>query len=516
MVVSSRSAPASLAAKPLRLKAARLEREGDLAGAFEAYEQAVALAPQDPELLSSLAQLASRLEMHDQAVLLWSHLMARDPSGCAPALGCARALIAAARLTEAIEILKSTLQLHPQEPRLWASLGLALTYAGRAADALPFYDEAIRLDPKLPGSRYNRGLAWCDLSRPGDAEADFQAALKLSRQPDERATIEFSLATLELGRGALASGWDRYEGRLSPDWPKSVVFQAPGRRLTDQDVLAGRGLLVLAEQGLGDEVMFANTLPDLVEALGPDGRLVLAVEPRLVELFRRSFPTAEVCAHATERAGGRLRRHVAGTIDGRIDYWTPLASLARRFRRSPEAFPRTAYLRPDPARVQHWRDWLGGDLPAVGLTWRSGKIAGDRQRLYPALPHWVDLLRTPGVQFVNLQYGDCAEDLAALSDLSGVALREPPDLNIKDDIDELAALCAALDAVVSVQNATGALAGACGAEVAFIAGPGSWAQLGCEQMPWYAAGRLFPAADLGAWPTAIDGAARHLRDRFQA
>lgn len=512
-MVSDLSARGSLAAKPFRVKAARLEREGDLAGAFAAYEQAVALAPQDPELLTALAQLAGQLELHDQAVGLWSHLMARDPSGCGPALGCARALVAAARLTEAVELLKSALQVHPQEPRLWSTLGLALTYSGRAAEAVTFFDEAVRLDPKLPGVRYNRGLAWCDLVRRQDAEADFQAALKLSRQPTERATIEFALATLALGRGELPTGWARYERRLSPDWPKSVSFQAPGRRLTERDPLAGRSLLVLAEQGLGDEVMFGSLLPDVAEALGSDGRLVLAVEPRLVELFQRSFPGAEVCAHATERVGTRLRRRAAAPPSGRIDHWTPLASLAQIYRPSLADFPRAAYLRPDPARVRHWRDWLGGGQPAVGITWRSGKIAGDRQRLYPALAHWSGLLQTPGVQFVNLQYGDCAEDLAALSQASGAAIREPPGLNIKDDIDELAALCVALDAVVSVQNATGALAGACGAPVAFIAGPGSWAQLGCDHMPWYAAAQVFAAPDFAAWPTAIEAAAQFIRAR---
>ena len=507
--------PGAAAAKPLRLKAARLEREGDFAGAFEAYEQAAALSPQDPDLLTALARLAGDLEMHDQAVLLWSRLMTAAPDAAAPALGCARALVDAARFSEAIELLKSALGLHPQEPRLWGALGVALTYAARAAEALPFFDEALRLDPGLASARYNRGLALCDLNRSQDAEADFQAASRLARKPTERAVITFSLATLALSRGDLVSGWALYEQRLSPDWPKSVAFLAPGRRLAPGDALTGRSLLVLAEQGIGDEILFANTLPDLIDELGPDGRLAVAVDPRLVDLFQRSFPTARVCAHATDRAGGRRRRRAAVAPAEHVDAWTPLASLAQRYRRALADFPHASYLTPDPARVRRWRDWLGA-RPAVGVTWRSGKAAGERRRFYPDLADWAGLLRIPGAQFVNLQYGDCEDDLAALEQLGGTEIRRPPGLNIKDDIDDLAALCTALQGAVCVQNATGALAGACGARVAFVGGPGSWTQLGAERTPWYADAQLCAASRYGDWGAAMAQAAQSVRRMISA
>ncbi|RAK50738.1 tetratricopeptide repeat protein [Phenylobacterium deserti] len=503
----------SPAAKAARLKAVRLEREGDLAGAFDAYQQAVALAPSDPELLMALADLASRLEMHEQAVGLWAHLSLSDPDGSATALGHARALVAAGRFAEAMDVLQGALQLHPQEPRLWTTLGLALTYAGRAREALTFFDEAVRLGPSLPGGLYNRGLAHCDLAELAEAQADFAAAAQVARKGPERATIEFSQATVALARGDLAAGWTLYEKRLSPDWPRSVTFQAPGRRLGPSDPLAGRTLLVLAEQGIGDEIMFANLLPDLTGELGPSGRLILAVEPRLVELFRRSFPTAEVAAHATQRVGGRARRQVATPISGRVDLWTPLASLAQRLRPTLQAFPRRPFLQADPTRVEHWKRWLG-EGASVGLTWRSGKLTGERQRFYPALEDWAGLLRTPGAQWVNLQYGDCEDELDALGGLAGVEIRRPPGLNIKDDIDDLAALCTALDLVVSVQNATGALAGACGASTIFVAGPGSWTQLGQAYMPWYADAVVCATDTFADWTPALTAAAAELRNKL--
>jgi tetratricopeptide (TPR) repeat protein len=510
-VVPTARPQASLATKPLRQKAARLEREGDLAGAFEAYEAAVAIAPQDPELLTALAGLAGQLGMHDHAVRIWGHLALADPAGCATALGHARALIDAARLSDAVELLKSALLVHSAEPRLWTALGLALTYSGRAAEALTFFDEGIRLQPNLVSAQYNRGLALIDLGRMDEAEAVFRAACKRSRDATERATIEFSLATLVLGRGDLEQGWALYERRLSPDWPRSVIFQGAGRRLAPGEPLAGRSVLVLAEQGVADEILFANVLPDLIEEIGPDGRLILAVEPRLIDLFQRSFPLAEVCAHATPRSGTRPRRQTRTPVSGRVDVWTPMGSLLPRYRRAVSDFPHTLFLRADPARVAHWKAWLGTDRPAVGVTWRSGKLTGERQRRAPRLDQWADLLRTAGMQFVNLQYGDCAEELARLGELSGVEIRQPPDLNLKDDLDDLAALCSALQAVVGIQNATSVLAGACGAPVVLLGGLDAWTQLGETRTPWFADARLIATDSFADWGPALAAAAVEMR-----
>jgi tetratricopeptide (TPR) repeat protein len=513
-VASEGSVSSSLAIKPLRLKAARLESEGDLAGAFEVYEQAVRIAPADSSLLRALAGLASRLDMHDSAVRLWTHLHQVEPNDRSTTAGYAHALIEASRFSEAIELLKSTLAVDPQEAGLWTALGLALTYAGRAADALIFFDEAVRLSPSSTAALYNRGLALCDLARLDEAKAGFEAARKQSRKGAERVTIEFSLATLALGRGDLESGWALYERRLSPDWPKSVAFQGRGRRLEPGDRLAGRSILVLAEQGVGDEVLFANTLPDLIDDVGPNGRVIVAVDARLVELFQRSFPSVEVCAHATPRFGSRPRRQAREPVSGHIDFWTPLASLALRYRRTAADFPRSAYLRPDLARVERWKAWLG-ERPAVGLTWRRGKATGESQRRVPPLEQWAELLPIPGAQFVNIQYGDCADDLKRLSQMSGVEIRQPPDLNIKDHLDDLAALCVALTGVVAIQNATSILAAACGVPVAFVAGPGAWLHLGDTHPPWFVEARVCAADSFGDWRPALGAAAEKMRRRIR-
>jgi hypothetical protein len=190
-----------------------------------------------------------------------------------------------------------------------------------------------------------------------------------------------------------------------------------------------------------------------------------------------------------------------------VDLWCPLGSLPLGFRQRLEAFPDAAYLTPDPERVRRWRDWLGPARPAVGITWRSGKISGERRRFYPPLADWAAMLRTPGVSFVNLQYGDCADDLRTLNEMSGVAVREPPGIDLKADIDDLAALCAALDLVVGVQNATGALAGACGAPLVLLAARDSWTRFGTSRFPWFPSARACIPPSYEEWAVAMAEAA---------
>ena len=497
----------SVAQSPLA-KAAALERAGDLTSAFAAYETALAARPEDPEILAGLASLAGRMDLANVAARLWEEVRRLDPPRLAAVDGQARALRDLGRFGEAVQLLREALMRNPRDARLWNSLGVTLTQDSQAAEAIIFFDEAVRLDRRFVAAIYNRGNARFDLDDLEGAAADYRQAHRLARNPSDLAAIAFAEATVALARGDLAQAWDAYEARFSRHRPGALGFDLPGRRWSPGARLAGRSLLVTGEQGLGDELMFANLLPNVLDALGPEGRLSLAVEPRLVQLFARSFPTAEVVAHATTRTGPGFCRTAPGLDRPRdVDLWTPMGSLPREFRRSRADFPTaTGYLAPHPVLAGRWLTWLGDGPPAVGISWRSGKVAGDRRRQYPPRELWEPLLRTPGVRFVNVQYGDCAEELAAFRAQTGAEILEPPGLDLREDVDGLAALLSALDLTVCVANATAALAGAIGAEVAILGAPAAWPRLGTGALPWYPQAWALTAPAFGDWAPAMDAA----------
>ena len=495
------------------------EKANDFVSSIRAYESALALLSDQTEVANDLGRLAYRMGMTAIAEQLFRRFLDIHPSSYEAANNLACTLRDDSRGSEAIEVLRVAIKDHPEEPMLWNTLGAVLYELGDMAAAMTFYDEALRLDPKFAKALYNRGNARMMIGQLDQAMADCEGAMKQTAAPDELLTMQLARSNIRAAKGEVGACWDDYEARLEPYFPHSTQFLVNRPRWTPDSSLSGKTLCLFGEQGLGDEVLFANLLPDAIEALGSQGKLLLAVEPRLVSLFQRSFPTAEVGGHATYKVGGHTVRGAAFIEDDieRIDLWAPLGSLLRRYRRSLDAFPqRVGFLTPDPARIAHWRDALA-EAPAgpkVGILWKSMFVKGDRSRYFSGFGAWAPVLKTPGISFVNVQYGDCGPELEIARSELGVDIWEPPGIDLKNDLDDLAALTWALDLTVGFANATSNIAAACGAPTWIISAPGAWTRLGTDRMPWYPQARVFLPETFGAWEATLAEVAKALAEQF--
>jgi hypothetical protein len=269
--------------------------------------------------------------------------------------------------------------------------------------------------------------------------------------------------------------------------------------------LEGLKLLLVGEQGLGDEFMFANILPDVLRDLGPDGKLQVAVDPRLVGLFQRSFPEAEIGTYddrtLIDNNGNKALRLVPFAANGNEpDMWAPMGTALPVYRKSLADFRHEVFLKPDPLRVAEFREKLAA-LPGkkVGVCWRSMMLEAKRAKYFSPIDGWAPLLKTPGISFVNLQYGDCAAELARAADEHGVTIHRIEGLDLRNDIDGTAALAAALDLVLSAPTAAAATAASVGAQVWFLTAGRTWPQLGTDEYPWYAKTRVFSPERFGDW-----------------
>jgi len=483
------------------------EKAGDFASSVGAYEMALKLLPDHAEVANDLGRLAYKMGMREQAEKLFRHYLARHPDHAEAANNLACAVREQLRLEEAIEILRPAILRAPENPMLWNTMGTIVGEQGDYATARIFFQEALGLSAEFPKARYNLGNCLLMLGEPEAALAASDAALAGVLPEDERQMMRLSRATILMAQGRLGEGWDEYEARFHPQFSEITHFLVDGPRWSPDDDLAGKTLLVVGEQGLGDEILFANCLPDVIRALGPKGRLILAVETRLVAMFQRAFPRAMVVPHATYARGTRPARAVPAAKDlPAIDLWAPIASLLRRFRRDRRDFPATAgYLAADPPRVAAWRERLNA-LPGrkVGLLWKSGISKDARHRYFAEFDDWAPVLSRPGVTFVNLQYGDCAAELAHARSTLGVDIWRPPEIDLKQDLDEVAALSCALDLVVGFSNASFNIAAACGAPAWLITIPGAWPRLGsADKYAWYPQARVFAAQQPGEWAPAM-------------
>jgi ADP-heptose:LPS heptosyltransferase len=305
--------------------------------------------------------------------------------------------------------------------------------------------------------------------------------------------------------GRLKDGWREYEIRNTERFRGHVRHMLKAT-YWQGETLRGKRLLVIGEQGLGDEFMFANVLPDLQRAVGEAGKLQIAVDPRLVLLFQRSFPSADVGTYddrklVTPDGSKELRFVPWATKDGEPDYYVMMGSALQYHRNRIEDFRREKFLTPDPARIADYRAQMEafGPGPYVGICWRSMMLNTKRKKYYSALDDWGAVLKTPGVTFVNVQYGDCAEELTRAQERHGVKIHSIEGLDLKNDIDGAAALSAALDLVISAPTAAAATAAAVGTETWFLTAGRTWPQLGTEEYPWYAKTRVLCPEKFGDW-----------------
>ena len=478
------------------------EKAGDVRSAITCYETALKLLPDHAEIANDLGRLAYQLGMKEVAEKLFAHFLLRYPGHPEGVNNLACALRDQERFDEAVEALRPVIYAEPKVALLWNTLGTILNEQGEIAQSVTFYEEALRLDPGFAKARYNRSNARLALGDAAGALEDLDAALPGAAAGAETSMMKLARSTMLLCAGDIGGGWDAYEERLEPTFADVTHFLVERPRWAPGDDLTGKSLAVIGEQGLGDEVMFANVLPDVIEALGDGGRLTIAVEHRLVELFQRSFPDALVTQHATYRVDNHVLRAVPGVEDWEaIDAWTPIASLLRGYRRTLADFPRRPrFLAADPARVDHWRDQLDklGTGPKVGLLWKSLKLDAARRRYFSPFEQWKPVLESPGLIFVNLQYGDCDAEFDQAR-AAGHTLWQPPGIDLKNDLDDLAALCCAMDLIIGPANATTNIAAACGAPVWLISTPAAWPRLGTDRYPWYPQVRVFTPEAFNRW-----------------
>jgi hypothetical protein len=198
--------------------------------------------------------------------------------------------------------------------------------------------------------------------------------------------------------------------------------------------------------------------------------------------------------------------------NGEPDYYTLMGSPLIYFRKRLEDFPHQASLTPDPERTARYRAALKakGNEKLVGICWRSMMIDAKRAKYYSALTQWGPLLKTEGVRFINLQYGECAEELERARVPLGGEIESVEGLDLQNDIDGATALSAAVDLVISAPTAAAAAAAAVGTETWFLTAGRTWPQLGTSEFPWYRKTRVFSPEKFGDWDALMPHLAAEL------
>ncbi len=511
-------------------RGALFQAEGRNEQAVACYRRAYELSADFPGLHLNLGLALRALRRHEDALAAFERAAELDPQSGEPHYQCGLALWNLRRMDAAERALRTAVELDPGRVDACNQLGSLLVELGRHDDAARLFaqardaggeaygyqlnmgnllqaqnrfdeaEQAFRsasaLCPDAALPRMNLGILLQARRRFDEAEVAFREALKL--QPGEP-TARFNLGLMLLQTGRLKEGWVLHEAHYDPGLLRggSTPPDLPCPRWTGQP-LEGRSIVVVPEQGSGDDIQFIR-YASLLKERGA-ARVTVLCKPALVDLMRSLQGVDSVQAY--------------GEVVAPHDFWVFTMMLPRLFGTTLDAVPAPIpYLRADPVLMRQWAPRLPAASRRVGLVWKGSSLhANDAMRSLASLEPLEPLWKLEHTSFVSLQKGQ-GEDEARRAQALGHLVHLGSDIGTFADT---AAIVAQLDLVLCVDTAVAHLAGALGKPcwVLLPACQTDWRWLlDRSDSPWYPGSmRLFRQRDAGDWHDTLAEVARELAD----
>lgn len=501
-------AEAALAIRPdaraCNVRAQALLALGQHNSALSGTESAIKLAPNFASAYVTRGDVLCALNLHDQALACYFKATELN--------------FANRRFEDAISNLDLALTINPDNADIYLTRGNARLQLGQSKAAICDYDRAIAIRPDAHMAYSMRSSALQSLGRfeeafesinhaialdsnnfeyywlrannhsfqrnINEALSDYDRALKINPNCAES---NYNQSVLLLTKGDFASGWSKYEFRI-----KSRSYTSPARnfnipRLNSLDSIAGKTILIHAEQGFGDTLQFYRYAPLLA---AKKANVVLEVQPQLKSLLAFQTDTIQVIAN--------------GETIPPCHAHCPIMSLPFVFKTNaiediPSAVP---YIQAEPSKQAVWKKRLGDKSHKlrIGISW-SGRPENEniRSRRLP-LSIIRQALCEESIEFVCIQK-DVRED--DRMELSSSSIRDYRDQ--LEDFSDTAALIAQMDLVISIDTALAHLAGALGKPV-WILLPylSDWRWLlDRSDNPWYPSAYLLRQTINGNWKNVI-------------
>ena len=371
-----------------------------------------------------------------------------------------------------------------------SNLSLAYKNSGQSEKALEYIEKACSDPDPCSGALANYSGFFTNTGTPDKALNLCDRAL--AKEPEMVvAHWNKALALMELGEWDKA--WDEHEWGLKGH--KGISPMRVDRTIGDipmWDGTPGKTVLVIGEQGLGDEIMFASIVPDVMQV----GNVILECHKRLVTLFEKSF-NVQCYGTREDTSINWVDRH-------KIDYRVHIGSLGKWFRRSKEAFPGTPYLKADPLLPK-------GDKLRVGISWFGGGAKHGRIKTRTVPLSWWQPILGQDCEFVSVQYKDMSKEMSMVESL-GYDIKSFDWMGDQmEDYYKTAQVVASCDLIISVCTSVVHLAGALGVPC-WVLTPNkpAWRYGVKGPMPWYRSVRLYRQALNQPWNAVIHKVAQDL------
>ena len=440
------------------------QETGDTKSAISSYKKAVRIQPNYAEAYNNMGIAYRQKGNFDLALQSYDKALKINPNFIKALYGSATTLQLRGSLSAAIDCYEKVLELEPNNFNAHMSIAGAQRQGRDFKNALLNIETALQLKPNNAEALLNRSMLFLQSGDFRNGFLDYEYRFNAS-----------SYDVME----RLVNNNEKLVTR-KPEWTPSAH---------------GSRVLLRAEQGIGDEVLFAATILDLYDR---SRELTIQIDERLIPLFERSFPNDIKFCSKKEKIPEK-----------KYDFHISMGSTLQYFRKDLESFNKTSdgFLKADAALSSKLRKKLMvGDCDClVGLSWRGGHD-GNRAQKSIELSEIAKTLSSSKIKIINLQYGETDLEIKELADNLGITIHSVSEIDNFKDVDGLSALIDACDHVVSVSTLVVHLAGALGKKTTVLlpfACDWRWGENGTESY-WYSSIKLLRQKNISDWTAPIE------------
>lgn len=465
-----------------------LFQKGDLHGALQSLSRAIEIAPQNPESYNNRGNILTLLGKFDDAIESFEHAIKISPKYSDAYCNISNPMMQSGQLQLALEAVDKSISLNSNNYLAFSNRGNILTKLGLIDEAILSFHRSIELMPNFADSHSNLAVALFDygkiteamqsfskaadcyaqaitlgrvdyhlfsklgkcllkLNRTEEAQVAHESALKLN--PDD-AESHMNLATIYFSKFEFESAWKETKWRNLEAIANTLGL--PDYKYNPKPSITDK-LLILCEQGIGDQILFCSILPELI---GKYINIYIVADSRLIRLLQRSFPYCHFLPYSNKQP-----------LDD-FDSYLYLGDLGGIYRNHVADFPKPKpYLISDNFRTAVFKGQIDGKTKFnCGISWRSDSIINGKNKSIP-LDDLLCILKISDLSFVNLQHQHSIDDVQLFNNLS-IDIFEFNELDCFFDLDGLACAITACDFVVTISNSTAHIAGALGKEVLLL------------------------------------------------
>jgi len=468
--------------------------KGNIESAHITFKKIVNKKTTDPFALNIFGLVFLKKNLFQDAINIFNQAISHNPKYIDSYNNLGKAYYDLEDLDRAFIFFKKAYKINKNNSKTLINVGNFLSLRDKNLYAIKAYKKALSNDPNNIEIYSNIGLAY---ARSRDFENTNKYYEIAQKNNSVSPSLSLSMAYLYIYKNNFERAWDLFESRKLTRKFKQKEYLLSKASLANKETIINKKILVLREQGIGEEILFSSMYKELIAL---NNNLKIETDSRLISIFERSFENKIFVPDGYYSKKKEFFKNFDSVIFA--------GSLCGYFRRNKRDFLKIPYLVADQTKVQEIKEneIFSSQKLKIGLSWKSVVSVYGRLKSL-TLEDFAPLIKKER-QFINLQYGDVEEEIN-LEKNKNFKLYSFDKINLFNDLEGLMTILKNIDVFVTISNSTAHIAAAMGVKTLLICPKKSstyfyWSNEN-SKTPWYKNVEIFQLdKSLGATLNKID------------